>query len=64
MSTKGGTGTAMRLRGSRKTASLLMCAAIVVTANHYIVDLLIGFAYATASIFGVRWFWRRRGWPE
>jgi hypothetical protein len=38
--------------------------AAVYTANHYVVDLLLGFAYATAALFGVRWFWRRRGWPE
>jgi hypothetical protein len=38
--------------------------AVVYTANHYVVDLLIGFAYAAGALFGVRWFWRRRGWPE
>ena len=38
--------------------------AVVYTANHYVVDLLIGFVYATAVFFGVRWFWRRMGWPE
>ena len=38
--------------------------AAVYTGNHYVVDLVIGFAYATAALFGVRWFWRRRGWPE
>jgi hypothetical protein len=43
---------------------LLQSFAVVYTANHYAVDLLIGFAYAAAAIFGVRWFWRRRGWPE
>ncbi|HEX6700505.1 MAG TPA: phosphatase PAP2 family protein [Gaiellaceae bacterium] len=43
---------------------LLQSFAVVYTGNHYVVDLLIGFAYATAAIFAVRWFWRRRGWPE
>ncbi len=38
--------------------------AVVYTANHYVVDLLIGFVYAAACFFGVRWFWRRQGWPE
>jgi membrane-associated phospholipid phosphatase len=36
----------------------------VYTGNHYVVDLLIGFAYATIALFAVRWFWRRQGWPE
>lgn len=43
---------------------LLQSFAVVYTANHYVVDLLIGFGYAAAAVFGVRWFWRRRGWPE
>jgi hypothetical protein len=38
--------------------------AVVYTGNHYVVDLLIGFAYAAAALFGVRWFWRKRGFPE
>jgi hypothetical protein len=38
--------------------------AVIYTANHYVVDLLIGSLYATAALFAVRWFWRRRGWPE
>jgi hypothetical protein len=42
----------------------VQCFAVVYTANHYVVDLLIGLVYATLSILGVRWFWRRRGWPE
>lgn len=37
--------------------------AVVYTGNHYVVDLLIGFAYATAAVLAVRWFWRRQGWP-
>ena len=40
---------------------VVQCFAAVYTANHYVVDLLIGFVYATASLYGVRWFWRRRG---
>ena len=38
--------------------------AAVYTGNHYVVDLVIGFAYAAAALFGVRWLWRRRGLPE
>ena len=38
--------------------------AVVYTGNHYVVDLLIGCVYAAAAFVGVRWFWRRRGWPE
>jgi hypothetical protein len=38
--------------------------AVVYTANHYIVDLLIGYAYALAAFFGVRALWRWRGWPD
>jgi hypothetical protein len=38
--------------------------AVVYTANHYVVDLLLGFAYAAGALLGVRWLWRRRGWPE
>ncbi len=36
----------------------------VYTGNHYVVDLLIGFAYAAAALAGVLWLWRRLGWPE
>jgi membrane-associated phospholipid phosphatase len=38
--------------------------AAVYTGNHYVVDLLIGYVFAAAAVFGVRAFWRRRGWPE
>jgi hypothetical protein len=38
--------------------------AVIYTGNHYVVDLVIGFGYAAAAVFGVRWLWRRRGWPE
>jgi len=37
--------------------------AAVYTGNHYVVDLLIGDAFAAAAVLGVRAFWRRRGWP-
>ena len=42
---------------------LIQCFAAVYTGNHYVVDLLIGYAYATAAFLAVRWFWRRRGLP-
>ena len=38
--------------------------AVVYTANHYVVDLIIGGLYAAAAVFGVRRLWRRLGWPE
>jgi len=38
--------------------------AAVYTGNHYVVDLLIGYAFAAGALFGVRAFWRSRGWPE
>jgi membrane-associated phospholipid phosphatase len=37
--------------------------AAVYTGNHYVVDLLIGFAYAAAAFFGVGWAWRRLDLP-
>jgi membrane-associated phospholipid phosphatase len=43
---------------------LLQGFAVVYTGNHYVVDLLIGFAYATAAFLAVVWVWRRRGWPR
>jgi hypothetical protein len=43
---------------------IIQSIAVVYTANHYVVDLLIGGVYATAAVFGVRWLWRRLGWPE
>jgi membrane-associated phospholipid phosphatase len=33
--------------------------AVLYTGNHYVVDLLIGYAYAAAAYFGVAWLWRR-----
>jgi hypothetical protein len=38
--------------------------AVVYTANHYVIDLLIGAVYAFAAVFGMRYLWRRLGWPE
>ena len=38
--------------------------AVVYTGNHYVVDLLIGYAYAAVALIAVCWFWRRRGLPE
>ena len=38
--------------------------AAVYTGNHYVVDLLIGYAFAAGALVGVRAFWRSRGWPE
>jgi membrane-associated phospholipid phosphatase len=38
--------------------------AVVYTGNHYVIDLLLGYAYASAALAGVWWFWRRRGLPE
>jgi membrane-associated phospholipid phosphatase len=43
---------------------LLQSFAVVYTGNHYVVDLLLGFAYAIAAVVAVLWFWRRRAWPE
>ena len=43
---------------------LLQSFAVVYTGNHYVVDILIGFAYATGAVLAVRGFWRRRAWPE
>jgi membrane-associated phospholipid phosphatase len=37
--------------------------AAVYTGNHYVVDLVIGYAYATAIFFGVRYLWRRLSLP-
>ncbi len=37
--------------------------AVVYTGNHYVIDLLAGYAYATAAFVGVAALWRRRNWP-
>jgi hypothetical protein len=38
--------------------------AVVYTGNHYVVDILIGFAFAAGSLVFVRRMWRRFGLPE
>ena len=38
--------------------------AVVYTGNHYVVDLLIGDAFAAGALAGVWAVWRRRGLPE
>lgn len=38
--------------------------AVVYTGNHYVVDIVIGCAYATAALLGVRFAWRKLGLPE
>jgi membrane-associated phospholipid phosphatase len=38
--------------------------AAVYTGNHYVVDLVIGYAFAAAAMFGVRAVWRWRRLPE
>jgi membrane-associated phospholipid phosphatase len=38
--------------------------AVVYTGNHYVVDILIGFAFATAALVLVRRVWRRLELPE
>ncbi len=43
---------------------LALSFSVVYTGNHYIVDLLIGYAYATAAFLAVKAYWRRRAWPE
>jgi membrane-associated phospholipid phosphatase len=37
--------------------------AVVYTGNHYVVDLLLGYLFATGAFLGVRWFWRRLAFP-
>lgn len=36
----------------------------VYTGDHYVVDLLAGYAFAAAAYFGVGWYWRRNELPE
>jgi membrane-associated phospholipid phosphatase len=43
---------------------LALSFSVVYTGNHYVVDILIGYAFATASYLAVRAYWRRRAWPE
>jgi membrane-associated phospholipid phosphatase len=44
--------------------ALVQSFAAVYTGNHYVVDLLIGYGFAAAALFGVRALWRRRALPE
>ena len=37
--------------------------AAVYTGNHYVVDVLAGYACSAAAFFAVRWLWRGRRWP-
>ena len=37
--------------------------ASIYTGNHYVVDALIGYAFAAAAFFGVAYVWRRLGLP-
>jgi membrane-associated phospholipid phosphatase len=41
----------------------LQSVAAVYTGNHYVVDLLIGYAYAAGAFFGVSFLWRRLRLP-
>jgi membrane-associated phospholipid phosphatase len=43
---------------------LLQSFAVVYTGNHYVVDLLAGYAVAAAAFFGVATLWRRLGLPR
>jgi hypothetical protein len=52
------------LVGLAATYPVLQSLAVVYTGNHYVVDLLIGFAFATGSLLLVRRLWRRYGLPE
>jgi len=38
--------------------------AVIYTGNHYVVDILVGYAYVLAAYFGVQWAWRRFKLPE
>lgn len=42
---------------------LLQSFAAVYTGNHYVVDLVIGYCYATGVFFAVSYAWRRLGLP-
>jgi membrane-associated phospholipid phosphatase len=38
--------------------------AVVYTGNHYVVDLVIGYAFATGALVAVQRAWRRFGLPQ
>ncbi len=43
---------------------LALSFSVVYTGNHYVVDLLLGYAFAAGAFAGTRSFWRRNGLPE
>ena len=43
---------------------LLEALAVVYTGNHYVVDIVIGFAFAAGAFVGTNRLWRRFGLPE
>ncbi len=43
---------------------LALSFSVVYTGNHYVVDLLLGYAFAAGAFAGTRSFWRRHGLPE
>jgi membrane-associated phospholipid phosphatase len=43
---------------------LALSFSVVYTGNHYVVDILIGYAYAAVTFVLVRRFWRRHGLPD
>jgi PAP2 superfamily protein len=43
---------------------IVEASAVVYTGDHYVIDTLIGFAFATAVVFGVARLWGRLGLPE
>ena len=38
---------------------LMQSFAVVYTGNHYVIDLVLGYAYAAAAFAGICWLWRR-----
>ena len=43
---------------------LALSFARVYTGDHYVIDLLAGYAYAAAAFFAVGWYWRRHELPQ
>jgi membrane-associated phospholipid phosphatase len=41
----------------------LQAFAVIYTGNHYVVDILIGYAYVVAAFVGTLWVWRRLRLP-
>jgi hypothetical protein len=52
------------LRAVLVTYVLAMAVTLVYTGEHYVIDELLGWAYAAISVAGVRAFWRARSSPE